>query len=263
MITAAVLSFGLLGTALQAASSSSPIRAELLPGWRLASGDHIAALRLVMSPGWKTYWRAPGDAGIPPVFGWQGSQGVSGVQVMWPVPHVFDQQGMQSIGYAKEVILPLRISTTSDDIALNGRVQIGICKDICIPEELRFRADLSAKNARPDPRISAAMANVPLTSAEAGVGRVSCELAPSRDGLTVTARIDMPRAGGTEVAVVETANPYLWVAEAQSERQAGTLVARTEIMHVDGKAFALKRDGIRITVLGSKRAVDIQGCPAP
>lgn len=263
MITAAVLGFGLLGTALQAAGSSSPIRAELLPGWRLASGDHIAALRLVLSPGWKTYWRAPGDAGIPPVFGWQGSRGVAGVQVMWPVPHVFDQQGMRSIGYAKEVILPLRIAATSGDIALNGRVQIGICKDICIPEELRFRADLSDNNTRPDPRISAAMANVPLTAAEAGVGHVTCELAPSRDGLSITARVDMPRAGGSEVAVVETANPYLWVAEPQTERRAGTLVARTEIMHVDGKAFALKRDGIRITVLGSKMAVDIQGCPAP
>ena len=263
LITAAVLGFGILGTALQAENTSSPVSAELLPGWRLPSGDHIAALRLVLAPGWKTYWRAPGDAGIPPVFGWQGSRGISGVQVMWPVPHVFDQQGMRSIGYAKEVILPMRIAASSGGMTLAGRVQIGICKDICIPEELTIRADLPANVTRPDPRISAAMADASLSASEAGVGRVTCTLEPSRDGLFVTARVEMPRAGRSEVAVLETGNPFLWVAEAQTERRSGALIARTEVMHVDGKSFALDRDGIRITVLGNRMAVDIRGCPAP
>ena len=263
MITALVLGLGLFGTAAQAANSASPIQAELLPGWRLPSGDHVAGLRLVLAPGWKTYWRAPGDAGIPPVFVWKGSRGVSSVQVIWPVPKVFDQQGMRSIGYAKEVVLPLRIAASGGDISLRGRIQLGICKDICIPEELRLRADLPGNVTRPDARISAAMAEVPLSAIEAGVGRVTCEMQPSRDGLHVTASVEMPRAGRVEVAVVETGNPHLWVAEPQIERRSGALVARTEIMHVDGRAFALDRNGIRITVLGDRMAVDIQGCPAP
>ncbi|MCX8508161.1 MAG: protein-disulfide reductase DsbD family protein, partial [Rhodobacteraceae bacterium] len=49
------------------------LKAEILPGWRTESGSQMAALRLTMAPGWKTYWRAPGDAGIPPRFDWTGS----------------------------------------------------------------------------------------------------------------------------------------------------------------------------------------------
>lgn len=48
--------------------------AQLLPGWETADGHRVAALKLVLEPGWKTYWRSPGDAGVPPVFDWSGSE---------------------------------------------------------------------------------------------------------------------------------------------------------------------------------------------
>jgi DsbC/DsbD-like thiol-disulfide interchange protein len=263
IITTAALSLGLLASALHAADQPAPFRAEILPGWRLPSGDHISALRIVLDPGWKTYWRAPGDAGIPPVFDWHKSQGVSGVQVIWPVPHVFDQQGLQSIGYANEVVLPLRIDAESENITLNGRVMLGICKDICIPEELHISATLPSNVTRPDARITAALANVPLSASEAGVGRVTCLLEPSSDGVFITAKVTVPSTGRSEIAVIETGNPYLWVAQPKTERHSGALTAHTEVMHVDAKAFAVQRNEIRITVLGSNRAVDILGCPAP
>ena len=97
------------------------VRAEILPGWQDGEGRHVAGLRLTMAPGWKTYWRAPGDAGIPPEFDWTGSHGVAGVEVRWPVPQVFDQSGMQSIGYHDEVVLPLEIRTTGAPSARRRR----------------------------------------------------------------------------------------------------------------------------------------------
>ncbi|MDO5529308.1 MAG: hypothetical protein Q4F71_07880, partial [Paracoccus sp. (in: a-proteobacteria)] len=50
--------------------------ARLLPGWVDADGRRITALELVLAPGWKTYWRSPGDAGIPPSFDWRGAEEV-------------------------------------------------------------------------------------------------------------------------------------------------------------------------------------------
>ena len=64
----------------QAAVAGPPedvVQIEVLPGWQTASGTQMAAIRLTLAPGWKTYWRAPGEGGIPPAFGWAGSQNIA------------------------------------------------------------------------------------------------------------------------------------------------------------------------------------------
>ena len=66
-------------------------RAEISPGWR-EGYSHVAGLTIRLAPGWKTYWRAPGDAGIPPSFNWSGSKNVADVRVQFPVPEVFSQR---------------------------------------------------------------------------------------------------------------------------------------------------------------------------
>ena len=85
------------------------LQANLLPGWRMDSGHHMAGLSLALAPGWKTYWRSPGEAGIPPEFDWSGSQNVKAVYVHWPSPVVFHTNGMQTVGYDGGVILPLEV----------------------------------------------------------------------------------------------------------------------------------------------------------
>ena len=102
-----------LGTSLaavtaQAQSFDRVVQAEVLPGWRTENGDHMAALRITLNPGWKTYWRAPGDAGIPPLLDWSGSGNLESAEVTWPTPEVFSQNGMRSIGYTEELVLPVR-----------------------------------------------------------------------------------------------------------------------------------------------------------
>jgi DsbC/DsbD-like thiol-disulfide interchange protein len=240
------------------------VRAELLPGWRLADGRHVAALRLTLADGWKTYWRAPGDAGIPPLFDWAGSRNLQGVVPVWPTPIVFSQNGMRSIGYSRELVLPLQVTPerAGKAITLSARVQIGICRDICVPVDLTVQAALPAAG-RPDPRIAAALADVPIPAQEAGLRSVSCTVQPSPDGLRLTATLSMPRVGKATALVVETADPEVWVAEPRLTLSNGTLVAETELMHISGGAFALDRSGLRLTVLGAGQAVDIRGCPAP
>ena len=240
------------------------VRAELLPGWRRADGVHVAALRLVMADGWKTYWRAPGDAGIPPLFDWSGSDNLRGVQPVWPTPVVFSQNGMRSIGYKRELVLPLKVmpARAGRAVMLEARVQVGICDDICVPADLAVRATLPA-GGRPDPRIAAALADVPVPGDEAGVRAVSCTVAPTAKGLRLTTRVALPRAGRATALVVETADPQVWVSEPRLTRAGGELVAVSELVHVEGGAFALDRAGLRLTVLGTGPAVDIRGCPAP
>jgi len=235
--------------------------AEILPGWREAGGRHVAALRVRLAPGWKTYWRAPGDAGIPPRFDWAGSGNIRTVRFHWPVPDVFDQNGMSSIGYHGELLLPFSIETRDPGapIRLRTEVELGVCEDVCLPLTLRLAAELPAGGA-PDPAIRAALADRPATAREAGVGRVECEAAPIRDGMAFAAQVAMPPLAADEVAVIEFPDPSIWIAETETTRAGNTLTARTELVPENAAPFLLDRSKIRITVLGGGRAVEISGC---
>lgn len=240
------------------------VEARILPGWQMPDGSQMAALQIKLEPGWKTYWRAPGDAGIPPSFDWSGSENLAGFEVRWPTPSILMQQGVRTIGYKNKLILPLKLTPlqAGRDIVLQGEVEIGVCSEICVPVTLELNQLLPRGNKKPDPRIIAALANRPDTADEANVTRVSCEITAMEDGLRLRAVVDMPSLGPGEVAILETADPKVWVAQSSTARQGGRLIAESDLYHVEGQLFSLQRTGLRITIIGGNRAVDIQGCPA-
>lgn len=262
---ASLLTLALLGPVLPAFAGppDDVVTMEILPGWETDAGTHMAGVRLTLAPGWKTYWRAPGDAGIPPAFSWQGSENIAAAQFHWPVPEVFYTNGMQSIGYSGQIVIPLELTPTRPGEAarLAGTVEIGVCDEICVPVHLNFDAALLPGGDR-DVAIATALVDRPLTMAEADVAGVHCAVAPSEDGLWVTAEVHMPTAGTDEVVVIEAGDPQVWVSEADTSRQGDILTARVQMIHVTGNSFALDRSAMRITVLGSDMAVDIPGCPA-
>lgn len=239
-----------------------PVKADVLPGWLQSDGSHMAALRLKLAPGWKTYWRVPGDAGIPPSFDWSKSRNMSNVAVVWPAPKVFDQNGMRSVGYENELIIPLKIEPAQQGrpIRLKANMQLGICSDICIPHALDFDVNIDSTNSAPTPEIVAALAQQPYSADEAGVQSAQCNISPTSDGLQIEARVTMPSAGSPEYVVIEPGPGDIWVSEPETKRQGGEVVAISDMVHVNGGAIALDRSAVRITVLGSKYAVDIRGC---
>jgi len=264
------LSFCLLVLATVSASQaqSSPaipdgvIKLTVLPGWRTPGGSHMAGLRIQLKPGWKTYWRAPGDAGIPPRFDWRGSKNIGHVKFHWPRPSVDYSTGMRTIVYKNQVVIPIEFSPRHKGKSLNvkGRVDLGVCKDICIPVSLDFSSTLPASATKPDPAIRNALKSRPILARNAGVKSVSCSIEPISDGLRLTATIKMPSTGKGEIVVVEMSDQNIWVAEASSKRSGQTLTATTELVSPSNAPFMLERSKIRFTVIGSKSAVDIQGC---
>jgi len=262
---ALALTLAALAVAAPAAADDIPdvlAHVEVLPGWRGDDGVHRAALAIKLAPGWKTYWRTPGDAGIPPIFDWSTSQNLSGAGVSFPVPRVFYENGMRSIGYDDGVILPIALSAenANADIDLSGRMTIGVCLDICVPVELNFNALLPGSDTTPTPRVARAMQDRPMTASEAGVGGVSCDIEPIRDGMRITAIMDVPRMSDNDVAVIELANREIWVSEATMTRRGGTLVASADMVPPNSQPFVLSRQDVRITVFGGGQAVDIRGC---
>ena len=254
----------LLSATLANAGGFSPedvVKVDILPGWRTAKGTHMSALRVQLEPGWKTYWRAPGQSGIPPRFDWAGSRNLGAVKFHWPTPQVFNENGLQTIGYKNQLILPMELTPKQrgGDIILRAEVELGVCEDICIPVSLRIAANLDNYQQR-DRRIRAAMSDRPATAKEARMRAISCAVEPISDGLRLTAQIDMPQLGADEIAVFELPDQTIWVSEATTRRQGGSLLAVSEMVPPSNKPFLLDRSQVRITVMAAGRAVEIWGC---
>lgn len=260
--TAAALA--LIAAPALATTQDDVLQAQLRPGYQMENGGHMAAVDLQLAPGWKTYWRSPGDAGIPPSFDWSGSDNVKSVRIHWPAPTVFNVNGMQTIGYRDRLVLPVEITARdpAQPIRLRVRMELGVCDEICLPASVDLVSDLVAPGAH-DASIGAALSQRAATAQEAGVARVSCSIDPIKDGLRLTARLGLPDPGLPEVVAFETANREIWVAEAVTERRGGELISMTELVPPHGAPFALDRSGITMTILAAGGAVEVKGCPAP
>lgn len=267
--------FTLLSAALSAALLAAPAlggahkidlndvaQVDILRGWQTESGTQMTALRVRLAPGWKTYWRAPGEGGIPPRFDWEGSQNLTGVAFHWPTPEVFHQNGMRSIGFEGQLVLPMELvpATPGQPIQIRATLEIGVCEDICIPMQLPISADVGGAGG-PDARISSALNARPDTARQAGLRTIRCRIEPISDGLRLTATLTMPALGPSEDVVFELPDQSIWVAEAVTQRQDNTLTTMTELVPPSGAPFLLDRSQVRITVLSRGRGAQIEGCP--
>jgi DsbC/DsbD-like thiol-disulfide interchange protein len=130
-----------------------------------------AGIELRLTPGWYTYWRYPGDAGVPPRFDWSGSKNLASVEVRWPAPERIPvEAGMESIGYKRDVIFPLIVRATdpSRPIALRLKLDFGVCQKICIPADAIVALEIPSGLSTPQPLLDAAEARVPRTASLAG-----------------------------------------------------------------------------------------------
>lgn len=253
-----------LGGQAMANPYASYLDVQVLPGWKESDGDHVAGLELTLAEGWKTYWRVPGSAGIPPSFDWSGSSNLGDVRIVWPRPEVQDADGMRSIVYHDRVVLPLEVTPKNpgEPVVLNGRIFLGICENVCVPMEVSVNATLPVDAAaRHTPPIASALAGRPFSAAEAKVTSARCKVRPDDGGLLVEARLAMPSAGGREVTVFETPMPGAIVSDSVTERQGDMLISRARISS-SGQGVGLDRSQLKITVLGQNYAVEIDGCDA-
>src|SRR5271170_6467845 len=97
-----------------------------------------AGVEIRLDPGWKTYWRNPGDSGVPPSFDFAGSENVQAATVEWPAPERFsDDAGGYSIGYTGRVVLPLQVVPKDPTKPSSIHLKLGyaICGTLCVPAE--------------------------------------------------------------------------------------------------------------------------------
>lgn len=210
-----------------------------------------AGVEIKLEPGWKTYWRDPGDSGAPPTFDFSGSENVKSVNVLWPAPERFpDGAGGHSIGYFDHVILPLRVVTedAAKPTLLQLKLGYDICSNICIPVEANLKLPLRNDGAE-EAAIEKAEIRVPRRVA---LGQNSHENASSRDangqvaGLAILAVRRQPGDAHDRVIVDVAApagKPVNLFAEGPNPDWALPLPEQTAV-HGTVRQFAFDLDGL-------------------
>ncbi|MBL4740204.1 MAG: hypothetical protein JKY12_04375 [Sneathiella sp.] len=104
----------------------------------------LLGFHVKLGSGWKTYWRTPGDSGIPPQFDWTGSKNLEKTQIYWPKPEAFDSFGLLTWGYKDEVVylVAATVKDPTQPLQIALEVFYGICEEICIPVRQEFQLTL-------------------------------------------------------------------------------------------------------------------------
>ena len=170
------LAFGLVAAVLASSIDVSAYAQDASP-WshddhsavRLLAGSRSGAVLLggvaiQLQPGWKTYWRTPGDSGVPPHFDFAKSDNVEAVTILWPAPKQFpDGAGGTSLGYKNQVVLPLRIVVKNSDkpVVLRAAISYAVCDKLCIPVEASAELPFISVASTEDSALAAALDTVP------------------------------------------------------------------------------------------------------
>src|SRR4051812_11048469 len=165
---AATLSFACAAAGV-CAEDASPWQRDTHSAVRLLAGSRSGAVLLggiaiQLQPGWHTYWRNPGDSGVPPRFDFSKSDNIEAVTVLWPAPKKIDDgAGGISLGYLKHLVLPLRIVAKNADrpVTLRADINYAVCEKLCIPVEASAELGFASVASTEDATLFAALDRVP------------------------------------------------------------------------------------------------------
>jgi DsbC/DsbD-like thiol-disulfide interchange protein len=127
-------------------SQASHSAVRLVAGGRNSDGAYRIGVEIRMKEGFKTYWRTPGDSGIPPVFDWTASENLGSVSVRWPAPKRYVDAGVTTIGYKDRVVFPVlvRAADIGKPISTILKLDYAVCERICVPAKAEVVLKLPA-----------------------------------------------------------------------------------------------------------------------
>ena len=259
---------GLVALLLATVLFTAPLRAEsdiarasdvtLIDGGWLQK-RRLAAVAMRLAPGWKTYWRVPGEGGLPPRFDFSASENVENVRVLWPAPKRYSSPVTgETIGYANEVAFPLLIAPKDParPVVLRLKMDYGICGDMCVPVQaqraITLPPEMDAAPARA--MIEQWLRKTPL----ADDGRVvvkGARLVKGARGLALEVALSGPDAGVVSDILVEGVELAIFGKPRKMGEREGVVVYRVPVMGLaEEKDF--RRARLRLTILRGEKAVE-------
>ena len=244
-------------------TGQSFVTAELIPGAPEEGGTRMIGLDLLLEPEWKTYWRSPGEAGIPPTIDWSESENLAEVEIMWPAPEVFQSFGMTTIGYEDHVTLPVRITPVDPTrpVDLNVTMDLGVCRDICVFEQTSLQQSIPANFSQGVDRVEAALAQVPAAASSMGMERAVCAIRGAGKDRAFSAQLTFDHEVSDPTVLLEGPDG-IWFHSAQTTGDGSQVDVEATLSILFDDAWISRKD-VRMTILADGMAADIQGCEAP
>lgn len=236
------------------------VELRLLTG--LVLGDTAqSGLEIALAPGWKTYWRSPGDSGIPPQIDTSASGNVASVAVDYPAPARFADGAGESVGYVGPVVLPMRVrlADPARPARLSAKILLGVCREICVPVDAALAVTIDPK-APPQPRavaaIAAAKARLPVP-VERGADLSVVEVRREAGGGTAALVLRVSGGNAGETVDLFAEGPEGW-ALPQAERLRGSEGESLWRLPLEGLPPGAKPEGatLRFTMTAGKRATE-------
>lgn len=246
------------------AQDASPWQRDGHSAFRLLAGSRSGAVLLggiafQLQPGWETYWRTPGNSGVPPRFDFSKSDNIEAVTVLWPAPLKFDDgAGGHSMGYHDQIVLPLRIVAKNADkpVTLRADVNYAVCEKICIPVQASAELPFTSVASTEDSALFAALDTVPKP-ANVGDPNPLTIRDVKRDGKS-TVLVDVVSPGAAEVNLfVEGPTPD-WGLPVPKLLEHGPPGVKRFAFELDGVPPGTSPDGaaLKLTLVGGEHSYE-------
>jgi DsbC/DsbD-like thiol-disulfide interchange protein len=222
-----------------------------------------AGVEIKLKDGWKTYWRYPGDSGVPPTLDFSKSQNVKSVAVHYPAPSRFpDGAGGHSIGYKGDVILPLHVVPQDPHKPVTLALKLGYaaCEKLCVPAEATLQLPLSGAASAQEAALAAAEARVPKP-AEIGASGTPAIRAVHRDAGSGKPRVlvDVASPNDTEVTLFAEGPTAQWALPLPEPIAGAPAGLQRFAFELDGLPPGEKASGsmLRLTAVAGDKAIEV------
>ena len=241
------------------AADASPWDGGKQSAARLIAGatPQRAGVEVRLARGWKTYWRYPGDSGVPPQFDFSASTNLKSVTVRWPAPQRLPDESGVTIGYKHDVVFPLDVvpADPGKPVTLRLKLDYGVCEKICAPADAKAELTLDGAASAFAEQIAAADALVPKRAALGEAGPLSIRAA-RREGSKVV--VDIAAPADAEVALFAEGPTPDWALPVPA-RVADTAGVQRFAFELDGLPPDTKADGatLTLTAVAGNRAIEV------
>jgi suppressor for copper-sensitivity B len=233
----------------------------------IGGGAVPLGLQFEMQPGWKTYWRSPGDAGFPVAVDWAGSTNLASADFSWPVPHRFVVLGLDSFGYEDAVVFPIEAKPADPTKPLGLRLKVDylLCEKICVPYSAQLALDLPAGSAAPSDYaqlIDRYAARVPGDGAAHGLKLISAGVVGDESAPHLAVAVDSALPFIDPDLIVEGPSGLYFPAPHVNVASDGHHALFDIAVRHDAKAPPLAGTPLILTVVDGERGLEARVLPA-
>ncbi|QUS41404.1 cytochrome C biogenesis protein [Tardiphaga alba] len=261
-IVAACIAGALLTSAARA-EDASPWQRDTHSQIRLVAGSRsgpvmLGGIAIHMQPGWHTYWRNPGDSGVPPRFDFSKSDNLDSITILWPAPMKFDDgAGGQSLGYEKQVLLPMRVvaKDAGKPVVVRAAISYAVCEKLCVPVEANAELAFTSVASTEDAALTAALDTVPKPATLGDNGTLTVRDV-KRDGKNVF--VDVVAPDGSHPNLFVEGPTAEWALPIPKLEKASPAGLKRFGFELDGLPSGATADGaaLKLTLVGQDKAYE-------